>query len=433
MNRSLPLLAAALGGMLLAFCSPTTDSGGAGGGPGDDAGADGSSGSGGTGGTASIDSGKNDVNIPGDAAGCKPGGENDDVDQDGFTPAEGDCDDCEPNVSPNSIEAPTADGSEPVDEDCDGETDEDDSVTCDDTLVLDESDPLVAIQAVELCKKSTGPKDWGVVSAAWVMPDGAPPPVAPDQAARYHLGHGILPDFGPNLAIRKGKHMLALSSGTARRPLDPGYESVQGWDKQYVAAHPAGFPKEAPSCPGTTTGQPHDAAAIEIVLRAPSNAHGIKFDFDFYTFEWPGFVCSQYNDFFVALLMPYPTGQTDGNIAFDSQGNPVSVNNSLVRVCGCDGNPPAPCIAGTKTYTCDLGNVELLGTGFGFDSTDGKEDHAATSWLQTTAPIEPGSEITIRWVVYDSGDGVLDSTTLIDNFTWVLKPGTKVGTTPVPR
>ena len=425
MKRHLSLCGVAAGA-LLSFCSPTTDSGSE---PNVDGGTDGA---GATGGGTTIDSGQPDVVIENDASICTPGGDGDDMDQDGFTPAEGDCDDCEPNVSPNAIEAPTAPKTDPVDEDCDGETDEDDSVTCDDGLMLDESDPMLAIKAVELCKVSTGPKDWGVVSAAWVMPDGSPPPATPVHAARYHLGHGIVPDFGPNLALRKGVNMLALSSGTARRPIDPGYESPQGWDKEYVAAHPPGFPKEAPSCPGTVTGQPHDAAAIEIKLRAPSNAHGVKFDFDFYTFEWPGFVCSQYNDFFVALLMPYPAGQLDGNIAFDSQGNPVSVNNSLVRVCGCEGNPPAPCVANNKTYTCDLGNIELLGTGFGFDATDG-EDHAATSWLQTTAPIEPGSEITLRFTVYDSGDGALDSLTLIDNFEWVLEPGTKVGTTPIQR
>ena len=49
----------------------------------------------------------------------------------------------------------------------------------------------------------------------------------------------------------------------------------------------------------------------------------------------------------------------------------------------------------------------------------------------TTAPADPGSEITIRWGVYDSGDGVLDSTTLIDNWQWTADPG-EVGTTPVP-
>jgi hypothetical protein len=123
--------------------------------------------------------------------------------------------------------------------------------------------------------------------------------------------------------------------------------------------------------------------------------------------------------------------QTDGNISFDSQGNPVSVNNSLLEVCGCPGNPPSSCFAGGKTFTCSLGNTDLIGTGFGFDSGGG--DHGSTSWLQTKAPVEPSTEVTIRWAVYDSGDGVLDTTTLIDNWKWIATPGITVGTDPVPK
>ena len=32
------------------------------------------------------------------------------------------------------------------------------------------------------------------------------------------------------------------------------------------------------------------------------------------------------------------------------------------------------------------------------------DDHGSTGWLQTTAPVEPGSEIALRWAVYDSSD-----------------------------
>jgi hypothetical protein len=35
--------------------------------------------------------------------------------------------------------------------------------------------------------------------------------------------------------------------------------------------------------------------------------------------------------------------------------------------------------------------------------------------------------------VYDSGDGVLDSTTLIDNFKWIAEAGVTVVTNPVPE
>src|SRR5690348_8654323 len=35
---------------------------------------------------------------------CVPGGMNDDVDGDGYTPAQGDCEDCDPRRNPNAVE-----------------------------------------------------------------------------------------------------------------------------------------------------------------------------------------------------------------------------------------------------------------------------------------------------------------------------------------
>jgi hypothetical protein len=360
---------------------------------------------------------------------CEPTATND-FDADGYSQMDGDCNDCDSNVSPNAIEVPTEDDGTPVDEDCDRTIDEDDVyVPCDEGIALDEMDPMIAVKAVDMCKVSTGEHDWGVMEANWVLPDGSAVPLA--YALPFHLGHGVMAEFGHVIRTRQGERMLALSSGTARQPSDPGYQDVADFDKQYESGHPLGFPKEAPSCPGTITGEPHDAAGIEVKLRTPSNAHGIKFSFDFFTYEWPDYVCSQFNDFFVALLEPFPAMQMDGNISYDTMGNPVSVNNAFVEVCGCPGNPPAACIAGGKSFACSLGDLELLGTGFGFDMGD--EDHASTSWLTTQAPVEPSSEISLRFATYDSGDGQLDSTTLIDDFRWIAKPGVPVETTPVPQ
>ncbi len=360
-----------------------------------------------------------------------------DGDQDGFSVNEGDCNDCDSNVNPNAIEVMTptepppdagadAGPPEPVDEDCDGTIDNVPQ-PCDTGMLVNDPDPIHAANAVELCKISTGLKDWGIVGASWVLPNGQPATGYPN----VDLGHGVLDSFGPFVNVQGGERMLAVSSGTARLPSHPDYQSVSGFDKGYTCGHPAGFPKESPACPGVYTGEPHDGIALEVAIRVPSNANGFSFYFNFYTYEWPNFVCSQYNDFFVALLHPVPAGQTDGNISFDIQGNPVSVNNAFVEVCGCSSGPP--CSTGGKTFPCSLGDSELMGTGFGPD-TEG-DWHAATSWLFTQAPIEDGTDqIVIRWGVYDSGDGVLDSTTLVDNWQWIATPGTHVvvGTEPVP-
>jgi hypothetical protein len=215
----------------------------------------------------------------------------------------------------------------------------------------------------------------------------------------------------------------------ARQPTDPGFKKLQGFNKDIQSGQPFGFPKESPACPGTVTGEPHDGAALELELRAPTNAHGIAFEFDFFTYEWPGFVCSTYNDFFVAMLDPVPKGLVDGNISFDKNGDPVSVNNAFLEVCGCFSGPP--CSAGGKQFSCPLGDAGLVGTGFGKDSAF--SDHASSGWLETQAPVEPSSEITLQFAVSDSGDGVLDTSVLVDNFRWIAEPGTTVGTNTVPN
>ena len=407
--------------LALVACSANSDSNGFD----EDGGGGETSGSGGNGASSSSGLGFGGNMSTGSGSTCDSGPD-DDFDADGFTSNQGDCNDCDPMSNPNAVEViagPDENGMtpEPADEDCDGDLDE--IEVCDTGIAVDDMDPMSAAHAVELCQ-TAGATGWGVVSAQWVMVDGSPENGSPN----FHLGHGILNGFGTNVSVQGGERMLALSSGTARQPTDVGYAAVSGFDKGYTGGHPMGFPKESPACPGSITGILHDGTAVEVVVRVPSNAKGFSFDFNFYTYEWPGWVCSTYNDFFVALLSPIPMGQTDGNISFDSQGNPVSVNNAFVDVCGCMTGPP--CLAGGKTFTCSLGAGELLGTGFGID-TDGYSDHGATSWLKTTAPADPGTEITIRWGVYDSGDGVLDSTTLIDNWQWTADPG-EVGTTPVP-
>lgn len=444
--RPLSLSLCALGlaaPLLLHFgCSPVgnhtfvTGSGGTGGAGGTDGtsatGSPSSTTTNGQGGDLGIDAGHHDGGEGGGPITCTPGGMNDDVDGDGWTPAQGDCDDCDPNVNPNAVEVPTPMGGVAKDENCNGMIDEP-RAPCDDSLAIDEMDPLAAATAVDLCKKSSGdPKDWGVVSAKWVLADGKAPPTTHPEVDNFHLGHGMLTAFGSTVKVQYGQHMLGLSSGSARQPSDPGYHSVNGFDKGYTSSSPMGFPKESPACPGSITGVPHDSTGVEIVVNTPSNAKGFSFDFDFFTFEWPGYICSMYNDFFVAILSPIPMGQPDGNISFDSMGNPVSVNNAFLEVCGCAGNPPSPCFAGGKSFPCALGDTDLIGTGFGFD-TNGGQDHGSTGWLQTKAPVSGNSQITIRFAVYDSGDGVLDTTTLVDNWQWIATPGVAVGTNPVPK
>lgn len=358
-----------------------------------------------------------------------------DHDGDGFSFTDGDCNDCDPNTNPGAFDVPK-DG---IDEDCDGIAD-DEPTGCDSSAVLDSPDPFNAALAIDLCRKTTETatgkqRTWGVVGATFVAPDGSDACVdeltgVPGSCAgnaNFQLGHGNLSKLGVDKP-QQGSHMLGLSSGTARDPSDPGYQDVGGFDKGYTVSYANGFPAPAPACPGVTTGQPHDGAALRLVIRVPTNAQSFTFNSNFFSYEFPQYICSAYNDGFTLEMAPAPKGASaGGNVVFDQSGNPISVNNALLQVCDAQ-------TAGGKSFACPLGPGDLQGTGFGQDTAG--TNHAATGWLQTTVNLDPslkGKDVTLLLAAWDSGDGILDSTALIDNFTWSTQPGQNTPvTTPSP-
>src|SRR5262245_14650625 len=123
-----------------------------------------------------------------------PSAPNDDKDNDGFTPAQGDCNDCDPNINPGAVDTPDtpADGGiiKASDNNCDGKIQP--NPTCDDNLNVADMDPFNAAKSVELCEKLVDPKKWGVATAKWTMPDGSPPIANPN----YDVGHGLLSALG---------------------------------------------------------------------------------------------------------------------------------------------------------------------------------------------------------------------------------------------
>ncbi len=334
-----------------------------------------------------------------------------DNDGDGWTGALGDCNDCTELMNPG---AQDYDGNA-IDDDCNGAKDDNPSL-CDGALSMDANNPEDAARAMGLCKLQGGDKErWGLISAQYILADGSP------FSGYDPLGYGILTGFGTSVNPQEGKQMFVLSSGAARGPNDPGYESPGGYDKYYTSGSPAGYPKETPSCPGVSTGEPHDSVGLRIKVKTPTNAKSLRFMLNFYTYEFPGFICTQYNDYFVAMLNPIPSGQPDGNISYDSLKNTISVNAGFLRVCHAT-------MAGGKDFPCDLGHDALTGTGFDVGSNS-----AATSWLQTTSPlVDPGGEIELDFAIWDSGDGILDSTVLLDNFGFVIDE-TPTETAPVPE
>lgn len=348
---------------------------------------------------------------------CAPNGE--DADGDGYNEAQGDCNECDANSNPGALDVP----GNGFDEDCNGIPD--DVITDCDAIApaIDDADPWQAARSIGLCQfVEGGTGAWGVVEARYVQPDGSDG-YAPES-------HGLLPDFGTNVTPRDGASMVALSSGTARRPSDPAFESPSGAEMGQSGQAPPGFPGVSTQCPDISPETDiNDPIALELVIRVPTNAQSFSFDFNFYTFEFPEFVCQEFNDFFVALVDPPPPMAVDGNISFDTEGNPVSVNNAFLQVC----EPQSVPLGRTDDeleYPCERGPAELEGTGFDDEMNEGP--HAATGWLSTLAPVQPGSLITVRFAIWDAGDAELDSTVLIDNFKFSAEPAEVVETVPLP-
>jgi hypothetical protein len=263
-------------------------------------------------------------------------------------------------------------------------------VTCDSLLAIDDPSARDAARALGLCGDAT-PSGFGVIDARFTRADGTVVPISQQV--------GTVDRFGPNVLPREGGALLALSTGRARTPGHPDACGEVSCTGNGPGTAPLGYPQIIPGC--GTSSQIFDDVALALTLRAPANAAGFAFRFKFYSFEYPQYVCSAYNDQFVVLMQPPPLATQNGNVVFDSGGNPISVN-SVLDVCS----------------GCLLGTAELAGTGF---DTWGSEPAGGTGWLRTVVPVVGGQEFTLRFIIWDTGDQNVDSTVLLDAFQWLLE------------
>ena len=313
--------------------------------------------------------------------------------------------------------------------DDDGDGTVDNPPTCDDGL-SETGTAADFAKALGIC--ATADKDgYGLVSAKFTRGHGNTQAPSPSQA-------GVLPKFGNVLKPREGKRLGVLSTGYAQEyDGAPGqrfgnYSKATTNDKTskdwgVTGTAPSGFPKAASGCQQAT--DVHDVIDLVLTLKAPGNVSGVQFDLNFFSSEWPAFICSRFNDGFIAYLSAkgFNNGTPD-NMSFDAKKNPVSVNNGFFD--RCTAGAATGCAPGAvpATSQCPGGTSELAGTGFGatgtwcdlFPNASNKSSSAggATGWLTSKAPVQAGEIFTLELMIWDTGDGDLDSSVLLDNFTW---------------
>lgn len=389
-----------------------------------------------------------------------------DLDGDGWTACDGDCCDARSDgcpspalVNPGAFEVEGND----VDDDCDGTVDV--TSTCDAALASDSATALAYARAMDLCVTTTSnppsraQRTWGVLSASFHLASGTGAPVARQRSIR--------PRFGDRVTPRRGDRLVVLSTGVAAAPSDtaPSFAPFQGGQDMgtssaapadWLDAHGGAFPN-APGCPfpqgGTTV---RDSVMLRLRVRVPTNASSFSVSTFFFSAEYPEWVCSPWNDFFLTLLdsrySPAPgeaPNPADKNLAFydpppaGGAVYPLGVNlafgnTGLFTQCV---NGPTGCGSGAvqgSTTTCS--GVDLLrGTGFDVSRPPAYEEGEArwcgesqlagggTGWLVMNGNVSPGETIELRFVLWDTSDPWNDSVVLLDNFRWgsfVATPGT---------
>jgi len=307
--------------------------------------------------------------------------------------------------------------------DCSGSTNP--PASCDTGLPFDGPAADFA-KAIGLCQMADS-THWGLVSATYTR--GYNSTTAPADGQ-----HGIMGGFGQVIKPREGSNLAILSSGYAlpcddanpgascsgSGTSDPYFKGPQAGMYTGAGSAPPGYPLSTATC--MVDPSVFDTIGVTLQVKVPSNAQGFSFDFDFYSGEWPEYVCTEFNDSFVAWLKSTAWAGKNGdyNISFDMNHNAVSVNNAFFDHCTM--NAQTGCAGGTtQTAACTGGTSELQGTGFynlGTYCKGQTTGGGATGWLTTKAPVTGGETITLQFIIWDTGDQNWDSSVLVDNLQW---------------
>lgn len=160
----------------------------------------------------------------------------------------------------------------------------------------------------------------------------------------------------------------------------------------------------------------HDYTEIRFTTTVPEGATSFSYDIAFFSVEYPLYWGTSFNDIYIGWL---ESDNWTGNVSFDEEGHPISLNAGFLDFKDSAADPL------NKDPECQNGCVapELHGTCI--------ERHAGTKWLTTTAPVEPGEEITVVFAIFDLNDSVLDSYAFLDNWRWGCRGDEPPSTVPI--
>lgn len=331
-------------------------------------------------------------------------------------------------MNPGAFDAP----GNRIDDDCSGSAD--DAPSCDAGIASDTSEAGDFARALDLCAVTTASsKQWGLIEAKLTLADGSGTPSAVGHAVRPHFGSGLQPQLGQSLVL------LSTGAAAGRDDIRPSFSSSDSNDhgqsspppSDFLTAHGGALPT-APDCPPGPADAVHDPEMLILKVRVPVNARSFSLKASLYSYEFPEWVCSAYNDFFVALLTSSwsgaPANPSDKNLAVFKAANdgiyPVGVNlasnnTGLFRQCM---NGKIGCSSTQGSISTCIATTELVGTGFDAANADSCDTNSlaggATGWLTLAGNVAGGEVMMLRLGLWDTGDGTLDSTVALDAFRW---------------
>ena len=303
-----------------------------------------------------------------------------------------------------------------------------------------EESALLLARSMDLCMEASSDPTKGSLIEYSLHRSGSNKKV---NKAQINILKGMKDENGTKLIKpRIGQSFAMLSTGDAKDVYHGvgEHQSFHEGDKVpsvYLKAHDNKL-ETHPMCDGAST-KINDSAVLHLKLQAPQNAKGFSFDFRFFSQEYPEFLCTSFNDFFLTILTDEngnPLVNQDGNISFDKNGNAVSVNNAFFTTCvaptckknsDCPGNFDDGC-QNKKCGQCDSFNELYAYTSNPYDGNGG--DGGGTAWLTTSAPVTGGQIFNLDFYIWDTDDQSYDSSVIIDNFQWLCDATLETGFAP---